>query len=106
VFREAHPAAILHNDASIGHLDPRLNLVKGPEGPLLRTTGATARCASKWGDDVIYDMVGNLDEWVDDAAGAFHGGFYARATRAGCDARISTHPRAYADYSLGVRCCK
>ncbi len=106
VFREAHPAVILHGDASIGHLDPRLNLVESPEGPLLRRTGATTRCASQWGQDAVYDMVGNLDEWVDDGAGAFLGGFYARATRSGCDARISTHPRAYADYSLGVRCCK
>ena len=65
VFREAHPAVILHGDASIGHLDPRLNLVEGPEGPLLRTTGASTRCASTWGQDAIYDMVGNLDEWVE-----------------------------------------
>jgi formylglycine-generating enzyme required for sulfatase activity len=106
VFREAHPAVVLHGDASTGHLDPRLNLVQGPEGPLLRRTGASIRCASTWGQDAIYDMVGNLDEWVDDGAGAFLGGFYARATRSGCDARISTHPKAYADYSLGVRCCK
>jgi formylglycine-generating enzyme required for sulfatase activity len=106
VFREAHPAVILHGDASIGHLDPRLNLVEGPEGPLLRTTGASTRCVSNWGQDAIYDMVGNLDEWVDDASGAFQGGFYARATRSGCEARITAHPKAYADYSLGVRCCK
>ncbi len=106
VFREAHPAVLLHGDASVGHLDPRLNQVEGPAGPLLRRTGATPRCASIWGKDSIYDMVGNLDEWVQDANGAFQGGFYARATRSGCDARITAHPKAYADYSLGVRCCK
>jgi formylglycine-generating enzyme required for sulfatase activity len=106
VFREAHPAHILHGNASEGHLDPRLNLVKGDRGPLLRTTGATPRCRSEWGSDAIYDMVGNLDEWVDDADGAFHGGFYARSTKLGCDARITAHPRPYFDYSLGVRCCK
>ncbi len=105
VFRAAHPAALLHGDASQGHLDPRLNLVEGPDGPLLRTTGATPRCVSSWGNDGAYDMVGNLDEWVDDGAGAFMGGFYARATRSGCDARITAHPKPYADYSLGVRCC-
>ena len=106
VFREAHPAVILHGDASMGHLDPRLNQVEGPAGPLLRRTGATPRCASVWGKDSIYDMVGNLDEWVDDGPGAFMGGFYARSTRLGCDARIAVHPKPYADYSLGVRCCK
>ena len=72
---------------------------------LLRATGATPRCRSRWGDDFIYDMVGNLDEWVDDEHGAFAGGFYARSTRAGCDALITAHPRKYLDYSLGTRCC-
>jgi formylglycine-generating enzyme len=106
VFRDAHPAAVLHGNASEGHLDPRLNLVEADGGPLLRQTGTTPRCKSEWGTDAIYDMVGNLDEWVDDAQGAFHGGFYSRSTRLGCDARISTHPRQYLDYSLGVRCCR
>lgn len=106
VFREAHPAAILHGNASEGHLDPRLNLVEADGGPLLRRTGTTPRCKSEWGTDAIYDMVGNLDEWVDDADGAFHGGFFSRSTRLGCDARVTTHPRQYSDYSLGARCCK
>jgi sulfatase modifying factor 1 len=105
VFRSAHPAVLLHGDASQGHLDPRLNLVEGPDGPLLRATGSTPRCASAWGSDAVYDMVGNLDEWVEDDDGAFMGGFYARSTRAGCEARITAHPKPYADYSLGVRCC-
>ena len=39
-------------------------------------------------------------------AGSFVGGFYARATREGCDARISSHAREYFDYSLGTRCCR
>jgi formylglycine-generating enzyme len=106
IFREAHPAQLLHGNASEGHLDPRLNLVEAEAGPLLRRTGASVRCRSEWGTDAVFDMVGNLDEWVDDAEGAFHGGFYARSTKLGCEARISTHPRQYSDYSLGVRCCR
>jgi formylglycine-generating enzyme len=106
VFRESHPAVVLYGDASKNHLDPRLNLAEGETGPLLRKTGATARCRSEWGADGIYDMVGNLDEWVDEEHGAFQGGFYSRSTREGCDARITVHPPAYFDYSLGVRCCK
>lgn len=106
VFREAHPAVLLYGDASKNHLDPRLNLAEGAAGPLLRKTGTTPRCRSVWGQDAIYDMVGNLDEWVDEPQGAFQGGFYARSTREGCDARISVHPPPYSDYSLGVRCCK
>ena len=106
VFREAHPAAILHDNASIGHLDPRLNHVRAGEAPLFRRTGATPTCKSRWGSDAIYDMVGNLDEWVDEEGGAFAGGFYARSTRNGCDAVVTAHPKSYLDYSTGVRCCK
>ena len=50
-------------------------------------------------------LSGNLDEWIDDAKGAFAGGFFARSTRAGCDAIITAHPMVYLDYSTGVRCC-
>jgi hypothetical protein len=102
-----HPAAELHGNASLGHLDPRLNRVPDASGaPLLRTTGSSERCVSRWGDDAIYDMVGNIDEWVDEDGGAFAGGFYARSTNSGCDALVSSHPQAYLDYSTGVRCCK
>lgn len=106
VDRPQHPSILLHGDASIDHLDPRLNLVDFHGEPLLKPTGASPGCRSQWGQDAIYDMVGNLDEWVADPDGAFLGGFYSRPTHAGCDARISTHPPAYFDYSLGVRCCK
>lgn len=101
-----HPAAVLHGHASLGHLDPRLNHFPYQGRPLLAPTGSYPRCASRWGDDAVYDMVGNLDEWVADEDGVFRGGFYARNTKAGCEARISSHPRAYFDYSLGVRCCR
>jgi formylglycine-generating enzyme required for sulfatase activity len=105
VFRSTHPAAVLHGNPSLNHLDPRLNLVSDAEGALLRKTGQSAACASRWGSDAAYDLVGNLDEWVDDADGMFVGGFYARATRDGCAAAVTTHPRNYFDYSLGTRCC-
>jgi hypothetical protein len=105
VFREAHPAVELHDDASMGHTDPRLNRVVVKGRPLLRKTGATPSCASRWGDDAIYDMVGNLDEWIDDPGGSFAGGFYARSTREGCKWRSTAHVPHYADYSTGVRCC-
>lgn len=105
VFREAHPAALLHGNASINHLDPRLNLTQEQGRPLLRRTGETATCRSEWGNDAVYDMVGNLDEWIDDPEGTFVGGFFSRATKEGCDAAIQSHPADYYDYSLGTRCC-
>jgi hypothetical protein len=106
VHRAIHPAAVLHDNASIGLIDPRLNLVveQGTD-PLLHVTGASPECASVWGDDRIYDMVGNLDEWVDDSSGVFVGGFYSRLTTKGCEAKVKSHAPSYFDYSLGTRCC-
>ncbi|MDF3064796.1 MAG: hypothetical protein K0R38_397 [Polyangiaceae bacterium] len=104
VYRFIHPAAVLHGSASLGHRDPRLNLVHEGESPLLRVTGETTACTSRWDDDRIYDMVGNVDEWVED--GMFLGGFYARSTTNGCEAKVTNHAAAYYDYSTGARCCR
>ena len=102
-----HPAAILHGLSSSGHLDPRLNLLMiAGERPVLRETGSTQTCASRWGNDAVFDMVGNLDEWVDTPTGVFRGGFYARRSRTGCDAEVTNHPNTYFDYSTGARCCR
>jgi formylglycine-generating enzyme required for sulfatase activity len=106
VFRSDHPANILHGDASAGHSDPRLGLVRADDGPLLQATGTSRGCASRWGDDAAYDMVGNRDEWIDDPEGTFVGGFFSRATREGCDSMVTFHAFDYWDYSLGVRCCR
>jgi sulfatase modifying factor 1 len=107
VFRPYHPAFVLHQNSSLGHRDPRLNLVvEGEDDPLLRATGATPSCVSRWGADVIYDMVGNVDEWVEgEKRPTFVGGFYARSTTNGCEARVDSHAPQYYDYSLGTRCC-
>ena len=72
----------------------------------MRLTGATRGCESQWDDGSLFDMVGNLDEWVEDPTGVFVGGFYARMTQKGCEAKISGHAASYYDYSTGTRCCK
>jgi formylglycine-generating enzyme len=105
VFRQAHPGAILHDDVTTGHTDPRLNEVTFKGEPLLRKTGETASCRSVWENDGAFDMVGNLDEWVQDERGAFAGGFFSRNAREGCERFTRAHPNSYADYSTGVRCC-
>jgi len=106
IFRALHPGAVLHNNPSIGHLDPRMNLIKEKDfDPLLRRTGTTLRCRSEWGDEAAYDMNGNLDEWIEDEHGRFVGGFFSRARKDGCEASISAHPNSYFDYSTGARCC-
>ncbi len=129
VFRAAHPGIVLHDNPSIGHFDPRMNLVTEKDGsPLLRVTGATPRCKSEWDGDAAWDMNGNLDEWAiaseeegdggaptkdagPDAGkgssnkGLFLGGFYSRSKRDGCLSSVSQHQITYFDYSTGVRCC-
>jgi sulfatase modifying factor 1 len=107
IGRLVHAAAVLHGNASMGHLDPRLNLVweRGID-PVLRLTGETPTCVTRWRYDGIYDMVGNLDEWVDGEGAGFVGGFYARSTTKGCEARVRVHPPSYFDYSTGARCCR
>lgn len=105
VWREDHPSSMLHGNAARYHDDPRNGLLEVAGRTLAQPTGASPRCASRWGDDAIYDMVGNLDEWIADPSGVFVGGFYSRASKAGCLARVSNHVRAYSDYSTGTRCC-
>jgi sulfatase modifying factor 1 len=106
VSRDEHPAEMLHIDYTDGLLDPRMNQVSSQEGgPLLRPTGATPTCASRWGTDAVYDMVGNLDEWSSDPRGVILGGFYSRPTDEGCDATNARHSPAFFNYSLGIRCC-
>jgi len=84
-----------------------MNLVsEGGERPFLRVTGATASCTSRWASDAAYDMVGNIDEWVEGDRPEFVGGFYARSTSNGCESRVTNHAPSYYDYSIGVRCCR
>lgn len=105
VFREDHPGNVLFRNMSVCMLDPRMNKVTVKGKPLLRKTGATPACKSEWDGDAIYDMVGNLDEWVDDPEGTFAGGFFSRTAKNGCDKVIRAHAPSYFDYSTGVRCC-
>jgi formylglycine-generating enzyme len=105
VFREDHPGRVLFGKMNVGMLDPRMNKVSVKGKPLLRKTGASPACKSEWGDDAIYDMVGNLDEWIDDPEGTFAGGFFSRTAKNGCEKVITSHSAVYYDYSTGARCC-
>lgn len=109
--RSSHPAQLLQGSvAEYNLLDPRLNMIDYRGEPYLRRTGEVSTCKSRWGDDSVYDMVGNLDEWALDSSGGKYvivGGAYSRGrTERGCQARIDSHSPNYEDYSLGTRCCK
>ncbi|MGK3999207.1 formylglycine-generating enzyme family protein [Sorangium sp. So ce1024] len=70
----------------------------------LLPTGERAACTNGYG---VYDMVGNLHEWVDDPNGTFRGGYFMDTTRngEGCKYATTAHSFGYHDYSTGFRCC-
>jgi sulfatase modifying factor 1 len=80
--------------------DPRLNQLAGT----LTRTGERSDCTNVYG---VFDMVGNLHEWVDDPNGTFQGGYYldTHLNGDGCHYRTTAHPISHYDYSTGFRCC-
>jgi formylglycine-generating enzyme required for sulfatase activity len=78
-------------------------LINQLENTLVRT-GERGQCTNGYG---VFDMVGNLHEWIDDADGTFRGGFYLDTLQngEGCSYATTAHPSSYHDYSTGFRCC-
>ncbi len=99
-----HPVIDLfgHSDVwDMTHMnDPGIN----QQPDTVEPGGAHPDCVSAWG---VYDLHGNLHEWVSDAAGVFRGGFYADAeiNGPGCGYATTAHATSYHDYSTGFRCC-
>lgn len=105
--------------------NPKLDQLAG----YLEPTGHFAGCQSSFG---VYDMVGNLHEWVMDRVdsslavklplkpeirralrrnagkGIFMGGFFSTTHEhgSGCGFVTIAHEAAYHDYSTGFRCCR
>jgi formylglycine-generating enzyme len=80
--------------------DPRLNLVDGT----VALTGGHPECR---GAAEVFDMVGNLHEWIDEPSGTFLGGYYqdTHQNGDGCGYTTERHVMSYHDYSTGFRCC-
>jgi hypothetical protein len=80
--------------------NPALNQVAGT----VAKTGEHDGCTNGYG---VYDMVGNVHEWIDDRAGTFLGGYYQDITinGDGCGYEADAHDFQYHDYSTGFRCC-
>lgn len=105
--------------------NPALNQQPG----FLARTGQYSECVSDYG---VFDMVGNLHEWISDSVGTqiegqiplrddirdklekragnsiFMGGFYSTTSEHGRGCAFITigHEAKYHDYSTGFRCCK
>jgi len=81
---------------------PQLNQLEGT----LSKTGDHTGCSNGYG---VFDMVGNLHEWVADPGGTFYGGYYQDVSSwghgEGCNYQTTAHEARYHDYSTGFRCC-
>ena len=99
------PLQLLYKDSPLTYTkgpmnDPRLNQQPGT----VAKTGEFHGCKGEFG---IYDMVGNLHEWVMSPRATFRGGYYldTHLNGDGCAYRTTAHAAAYHDYSTGFRCC-
>ncbi len=79
---------------------PQLNQVPGT----LARTGEREGCTNGFG---VFDMVGNLHEWVMSPRPTFRGGYYqdTHLNGDGCAYHTTAHIASYHDYSTGFRCC-
>jgi hypothetical protein len=104
VSRDEHPIVSLFGSAANWSPeqmnDPQVN----QQADTVDKGGANPQCVSA---DGVYDLHGNLHEWIADPDGQFKGGFYADASinGEGCGYRTTAHTFGYHDYSTGFRCC-
>ncbi|EYF06686.1 Cell division protein FtsK [Chondromyces apiculatus DSM 436] len=106
--RAVHPVSEIGALLDIQHDDLWRSAMNNPLINQLQSsllpTGERASCTNAY---EVFDMVGNLHEWVDDAAGTFRGGYYMDTERNGdgCSYATRAHDFSYHDYSTGFRCC-
>lgn len=102
-LQSLHPGESVYESAEAMN-DPRINQAPNTVAP----TGKFSHCRNAFG---VYDMVGNLHEWIADvhggSLGTFRGGYYqdTHQNGDGCGYRTSAHSVDYHDYSTGFRCC-
>ncbi len=102
--RASHPAAQCFGTTAswiYSRLDyPGIN----QQAETVERTGSLPECVTAEG---LFDMMGNLHEWISDPTIDFRGGFYAdtKLNGEGCLYRTSAHNFNHWDYSTGFRCC-
>lgn len=91
-----HPGDEMYENRTMN--DPRLNQVENT----VALTGSALTCTNEYG---VFDMVGNVNEWIDDKT--MRGGFYFDVDDLGegCNYATKVHSKVYNDYSTGFRCC-
>jgi sulfatase modifying factor 1 len=106
VGRRPHPLVSFYgrSDSSIYTFANMNNPGINQQPNSLARTGEYARCVSEEG---LYDLYGNVHEWIAEPDGTFKGGFYADTDTngPGCLYTTTAHAFTYRDYSTGFRCC-
>jgi formylglycine-generating enzyme required for sulfatase activity len=106
VGRRPHPLVSFYgrSDSSIFTFENMNNPGINQQPNSLARTGQFDRCVSQ---DGLFDLYGNLHEWIAEADGTFKGGFYADTDTngPGCLYTTTAHTFSYRDYSTGFRCC-
>jgi|SRR6185369_3361924 len=75
-------------------------------------SGSKDACYTDENDYYVYDMIGNVREWVKDPLGnggyAFESSFWygTMAGPQGCGFVVRNHSPKFASYEVGARCCK
>jgi hypothetical protein len=71
----------------------------------LSLTGEYEGCVTR---EKVFDMDGNLSEWVEETngdKGVFMGDPFSGSGKSGCGRIVGVHLQKYLDYSIGTRCC-
>lgn len=77
-----------------------------------KPSGSMPLCSVDEGNDKVYDMVGNVREWVRNPNGnggyAFESSFWygTMSGPLGCTFEVTVHSPGFASYEVGTRCCK
>jgi formylglycine-generating enzyme required for sulfatase activity len=77
-----------------------------------KPSGSMEQCFVSEANDRVYDMIGNVREWVRDPAGyggyAFESSFWHGTMQGpqGCGFVVRSHAPEFASYEVGTRCCK
>lgn len=75
-------------------------------------SGSMAECSVDEGNSKVYDMIGNVREWVRDPMGyggySFESSFWHGTMQGpqGCGFVVRSHAPEFASYEVGTRCCK
>lgn len=102
--RDIHPAIELFGQKKSSFQKIQSACINQLKNSLYKT-GAFKNCSNEY---FVYDMVGNLHEWISDASGTFKGGYYVdtKINGPGCLYQTTAHSKRHWDYSTGFRCCK